>query len=183
MALYIPHSIFHLARLLYVRPETFGPDYVHSELRNNACQAWRDRATLPAHLLARFERKSQQRLGGSLVFFRIKRILVPSQQALLRLCDPGSIFFFNLTDTHVCRIKYALHASSMKGKNSGSVIQCQDTADRTGPCSLILKEGATKSVRACNTLFTVRSWRLEHTFRAPELHPKVGNFVMRKKYK
>ena len=28
MALYIPHSIFHLARLLYVRPETFGPDYV-----------------------------------------------------------------------------------------------------------------------------------------------------------
>ena len=27
MALYIPHSIFHLARLLYVRPETFGPYY------------------------------------------------------------------------------------------------------------------------------------------------------------
>ena len=25
MALYIPHNIFHLARLLYVRPETFGP--------------------------------------------------------------------------------------------------------------------------------------------------------------
>ena len=25
MALYIPHSIFHLARLLYVRPETFEP--------------------------------------------------------------------------------------------------------------------------------------------------------------
>ena len=25
MALHIPHSIFHLARLLYVRPETFGP--------------------------------------------------------------------------------------------------------------------------------------------------------------
>jgi hypothetical protein len=25
MALYIPHSISHLARLLYVRPETFGP--------------------------------------------------------------------------------------------------------------------------------------------------------------
>jgi hypothetical protein len=29
MALYIPHSIFHLARLLYVRPERFGPYYVH----------------------------------------------------------------------------------------------------------------------------------------------------------
>ena len=29
MALYIPHSIFHLARILYVRPETFGPYYVH----------------------------------------------------------------------------------------------------------------------------------------------------------
>ena len=28
MALYIPHSIFHLARLLYVRPETSGPYYV-----------------------------------------------------------------------------------------------------------------------------------------------------------
>ena len=30
MALYIPHSIFHLARLLYVRPETFGPHCVCS---------------------------------------------------------------------------------------------------------------------------------------------------------
>ena len=30
MALYIPHNIFHLARLLYVRPETFGPYYVYS---------------------------------------------------------------------------------------------------------------------------------------------------------
>ena len=28
MALYIRHSIFHLARLLYVRPENFGPYYV-----------------------------------------------------------------------------------------------------------------------------------------------------------
>ena len=28
MALYIPHSIFHLVRLLYVRPEMFGPHYV-----------------------------------------------------------------------------------------------------------------------------------------------------------
>ena len=28
MALYIPHSIFHLAQLLYVRPETFEPYYV-----------------------------------------------------------------------------------------------------------------------------------------------------------
>ena len=28
MALYIPHSIFHLARLLNVRPVTFGPCYV-----------------------------------------------------------------------------------------------------------------------------------------------------------
>ena len=32
MALYIPHSIFYLARLLYVRPETFGPYYVHPRL-------------------------------------------------------------------------------------------------------------------------------------------------------
>ena len=30
MALYIPHSVFHLARLLYVRSETFGPCYVLS---------------------------------------------------------------------------------------------------------------------------------------------------------
>jgi hypothetical protein len=28
MALYIPHSIFHLVRLLYVRQETFGPYYI-----------------------------------------------------------------------------------------------------------------------------------------------------------
>ena len=28
MALYIPHSIFRLARLLYVRPEPFGPYYI-----------------------------------------------------------------------------------------------------------------------------------------------------------
>ena len=28
MALYIPHSIFHLAGPLYVNPETFGPYYV-----------------------------------------------------------------------------------------------------------------------------------------------------------
>ena len=32
MALYIPHSIFYLARLLYVRPVTFGPYYVINEL-------------------------------------------------------------------------------------------------------------------------------------------------------
>jgi hypothetical protein len=31
MALYIPHSIFYLARPLYVRPETFGPYYVGSQ--------------------------------------------------------------------------------------------------------------------------------------------------------
>ena len=30
MALYIPHSIFHLKRLLYVRPETFALHYVSS---------------------------------------------------------------------------------------------------------------------------------------------------------
>ena len=30
MALYIRHSIFHLERLLYVRPETFGPYHVAS---------------------------------------------------------------------------------------------------------------------------------------------------------
>ena len=30
MALYIPHSIFRLARILYARPETFGPYYVHN---------------------------------------------------------------------------------------------------------------------------------------------------------
>jgi len=28
MVLYIPHSIFHLAWRLYVRPETFGPALV-----------------------------------------------------------------------------------------------------------------------------------------------------------
>ena len=33
MALYIPHSIFHLARLLYVRPETFGPSVASDDTR------------------------------------------------------------------------------------------------------------------------------------------------------
>ena len=28
MALYIPHRVFHLAQLLYVRPENFGPCYI-----------------------------------------------------------------------------------------------------------------------------------------------------------
>jgi len=28
MALYVPKSILHLARSLYVRPETYGPTYV-----------------------------------------------------------------------------------------------------------------------------------------------------------
>ena len=31
MALYIPHSIFRLTRLLYVRPETFRPYYVRTD--------------------------------------------------------------------------------------------------------------------------------------------------------
>ena len=30
MALYIPHSFFHLERLLYVRPETSEPYYVNN---------------------------------------------------------------------------------------------------------------------------------------------------------
>ena len=33
MALYTPHRIFHLQRLLYVRPETFGPYYVYISLK------------------------------------------------------------------------------------------------------------------------------------------------------
>ena len=36
MALYIPHSIFHLARLLYVSPETFGPYYVFCGVRKDS---------------------------------------------------------------------------------------------------------------------------------------------------
>ena len=40
MALYIPHSIFHLARLLYVRPETFGPYYI--AIIGNVISAYRN---------------------------------------------------------------------------------------------------------------------------------------------
>ena len=36
MALYIPHSIFHLARLLYVRQQTFGPSYYIGGPSSNA---------------------------------------------------------------------------------------------------------------------------------------------------
>ena len=32
MALYIPQSIFHLARVLYARPENVGPYYVGSSI-------------------------------------------------------------------------------------------------------------------------------------------------------
>ena len=35
MALYIPHSIFDLARLLYVRPETFGLYYVQASFQSD----------------------------------------------------------------------------------------------------------------------------------------------------
>ena len=35
MALCIPHSIFHLARLLYARPETFGPYYIEGRDRGS----------------------------------------------------------------------------------------------------------------------------------------------------
>ena len=38
MALYIPHSIFHLAQLLYVRPETLGPYYVPTTLHGVTSQ-------------------------------------------------------------------------------------------------------------------------------------------------
>ena len=34
MALYIPQSILHLARSLYVRPETYGPNYVYVAVKN-----------------------------------------------------------------------------------------------------------------------------------------------------
>ena len=35
MALYIPHNIFHLAWLLYVKQETFGPYYVSLQTKIN----------------------------------------------------------------------------------------------------------------------------------------------------
>ena len=44
MALYIPHSIFHLARLLYVRPETFGLYYVYLYCPNMS--SWRGQVEL-----------------------------------------------------------------------------------------------------------------------------------------
>ena len=41
MALYILHSIFHLARLLYVRSETFGPYYVyHAICQSGICRVF-----------------------------------------------------------------------------------------------------------------------------------------------
>ena len=46
MALHIPQSIFHLARLLYVRLETFGPYYVEQviatshSLTETVCEAF-----------------------------------------------------------------------------------------------------------------------------------------------
>ena len=49
MALYIPHSVFHLARLLYVRPENFRPYYLQSRqtdlinsVLRNSLETWRE---------------------------------------------------------------------------------------------------------------------------------------------
>ena len=36
MALYVLRSIFHLARLLYVRPENFGPTLVNISVNNDS---------------------------------------------------------------------------------------------------------------------------------------------------
>ena len=48
MALYIPHSIFHLARLLYVRPENFGP-LLHNNIINRLVQNSLNTASLLLH--------------------------------------------------------------------------------------------------------------------------------------
>ena len=56
MALYIPHSIFHLGRLLYVRPENFGPYYVHTYYFSTATIVAQTRlnVTLYVHCLVLF---------------------------------------------------------------------------------------------------------------------------------
>ena len=62
MALYIPHSIFHLARLLYVRQETFGPYYISvfcACLKPNTGHPGRRLAAkLIPHLIAQADDKS-----------------------------------------------------------------------------------------------------------------------------
>ena len=52
MALYIPQSILHLARSLYVRPETYGPNYlyiyIYIYIKNGNCYViyWRSSKVL-----------------------------------------------------------------------------------------------------------------------------------------
>jgi len=50
MALYIPQSILHLARSLYVRPETYGPTYVYVDSRPT--MSWKNHAEQITHKLS-----------------------------------------------------------------------------------------------------------------------------------
>jgi len=66
MALYIPRSIFHLAWLLYVRPETFGPTPVyinhgHSRTQNrwNQITAYFAPAFVQKGILCEFAQSTQ----------------------------------------------------------------------------------------------------------------------------
>ena len=82
MALYIPHSIFHLARLLYVRPETFGPYYVY--IYSTSGPSWPGLGwllPLPLHLTMSY----YNIVGGSngnvqLPVIRCPRELIPLQR-------------------------------------------------------------------------------------------------------
>ena len=57
VALYIPHSIFHLARLLYVRSETFGPYYFQRKT-STVSRIQTSSTSMKRHLSARGEKDS-----------------------------------------------------------------------------------------------------------------------------
>ena len=72
MALYIPHSIFHLERLLYARPETFGPYYVILKNKNSLAAICVSHSSIMICSLSCLHNKNIRTVKREHVFLRIK---------------------------------------------------------------------------------------------------------------
>ena len=72
MALYIPHSIFHLARLSYVRPETFGPHYVILKNKTSRADICVSHSSIMICSLSCLHNKNTRTVKWEHVFLRIK---------------------------------------------------------------------------------------------------------------
>ena len=113
MALYIPHSIFHLARLLYVRPETFGPYYVYIF---NCNITYRRRITDVILETAELRATRYQIINEMKTFWRRRN---PNLFKYLETCN-------KTTDTYTTWLKQHLH-SRRSGANRNSCKQEMST--------------------------------------------------------